>query len=133
MQKSKQRSIRVLASLAVTTSLAGLIIYYGTPGEELEPTLTGEAVAIRSALARIEAESRGTLQAPRIQAAPRTAETRLTVKRSAADPVPSPPDGYSFVSYHGEMPRTRIAGEFETGDLPLRVPVWTGWALHTSI
>ena len=41
--------------------------------------------------------------------------------------VPSPPDGYSFVSYHGEMPRARNAIEFDTGDEPSRPrPDWLG-------
>ena len=31
------------------------------------------------------------------------------------DSRPSPPDGYSFVSYHGEMPRARLEGEVDAG------------------
>ena len=43
------------------------------------------------------------------------------------DTLPSPPDGYSFVSYHGEMPRARIAVEIDTGDeLSRPGPDWLG-------
>ena len=112
-------------SLAVAAGLTGLIAYYMTPGEEPEPELTGEAMATRAAMARIEAESGGTVPELEIQAAPRTAETPPAVERSAEGTVPSPPDGYSFVSYHGEMPRARIAVDADTGDeRPSPGPDW---------
>ena len=98
--------------------MAGLAVYYAALGEEPAPLLTEEARATRAVLAWIEAESRGTLREPEIQAPPRTADTLLAVKRSAEDPAPSPPDGYTFVSYHGEMPRVRIARDVDGGDKP---------------
>ena len=70
MSKVKLGSCRVLASLAVAVGVAGLVVYYAVLGEEQAPPLTEEARASRAALARIEAESRGVLQEPRIQAAP---------------------------------------------------------------
>ena len=125
MRKADKRTIRVLASLAVAALLAGVTVYYMAPGEEQEPALTGEAKALRAAMARIEAESRGAVQEPRVQAAPRTAETLPAARRSGEPAAPSPPDGYSFVSYHGEMPRVRVAGGIGAGDEPSRpVPDW---------
>ena len=125
MQKAKQEPIRVPVALAIVGVMVGLIAYYAPSGEEKEPSLTGETMVTRAAMARIEAESRGFVQEPPIQAAPGTAETPLSVKRSVEDTVPSPPDGYSFVSYHGEMPRVRIAGGVDAGDSPSRPgPDW---------
>ena len=129
MQESERKSIPVLLAVAVATGLAGLIAYYAGPGEKQQPALTGEAGATRVAMARIEAESRGAVQEPQIQAPPRTIETLRAAERSVEDTVPSPPDGYSFVSYHGEMPRARIAVEIDTGDEPSRPgPDWLGVA-----
>ena len=126
MRTANKRTIRVLAPLAVAAGLSGLIAYYMAPGEEQKPALAGEAMATRAAIARIEAESRGTVREPQIQAPPRTAETPPLLDRSVEETPPSPPDGYSFVSYHGEMPRARIAGEVDIEDEPSR-PVRTGW------
>ena len=116
MRKADKRTLGVLAAVAVAAILAGLIAYYEKPGERQEPLLTGEAKATRAAMARIEAESGGTVRPPEIQAAPRTAEAPAAVDKPAQDTVPSPPDGYSFVSYHGEMRRARIPAGAEAGD-----------------
>ncbi len=116
MWTNKKRSIRALAAVAVAAILAGLIAYYQKPGERQEALLTGEAAATRTAMARIEAESGGTVRPPEIQAAPRTSESPAAVEESAEDTVPSPPEGYSFVSYQGEMPRARISAGAEAGD-----------------
>ena len=127
MRESERKSILVLVAVAVVTVLAGLIAYYAAPGEKQQPALTGEAGAIRAAMARIEAESRGAVQEPQIQAAPRTVEALPAAEGSVEDTLPSPPDGYSFVSYHGEMPRARIAVEIDTGDeLSRPGPDWLG-------
>ena len=129
MRESERKSILVLVSVAVATGLAGLIAYYAASGEKQQPALTGEAGAIRSAMARIEAESRGAVQEPQIQAPPRTVEALPAAEGSVEDTLPSPPDGYSFVSYHGEMPRARIAVEIDTGDeLSRPGPDWLGTA-----
>ncbi len=125
MRTANKRTIRVLAPLAVAAGLSGLIAYYMAPGEEQKPALAGEAMATRAAIARIEAESRGIVREPQIQAPPRTAETPPLLDRSVEETPPSPPDGYSFVSYHGEMPRARIAGEVDIEDEPSRPgPDW---------
>ena len=125
MGTAKKRFIQVLVTLAAVAVLAGLIAYYEKPGEEQEPVLTGEAMATRAAMARIEAESGGTVRELEIQAAPRTAAAPPAVEKSAEDTIPSPPDGHSFVSYHGEMPRARIVGEVDTEDEPSRPgPDW---------
>ncbi len=127
MRETRRKTIRVLVPVAVVTVLAGLIAYYAAPGEKQQPALTGEAGATRAAMARIEAESRGAVQEPQIQAAPRTVEALPAAEGSVEDTVPSPPDGYSFVSYHGEMRRARIAVDIDTGDeLSRRGPDWLG-------
>ena len=107
--------------LAIAAGLAGLVAYYASPGEkespgeEARPSPTEKSRMTNAAIARIAAESRGAVQEPQIQAPPRTIETLRASERSVEDTVPSPPDGYSFVSYHGEMPRARIEGEIDAG------------------
>ena len=120
-----RKYIRFLAALAGAAGLSGLVVYFASPGQEKKPILTGEAGVIQSAMARIAAESRGVLYEPPIQAAPRSEETLPLAERSVEDTVPSPPDGYSFVSYYGEMPRARVTGETDAGDDPERPdPDW---------
>ena len=68
----------------------------------------------RAATARISEESRGDLPEPPVEAAPRSPATAAVSGQRGPDPAPSPPAGYSFVSYQGEMPRERIEGEVET-------------------
>ena len=116
MRPARHNSLRVWVSLSVAAGLAGLIAYYASPGEEGEPSLSGEAMAVRSAMARIAAESRGGVQDPPIQAAPRSSERRPAADLMVEDTVPAPPDGYSFVSYHGEMSRARVESEVGDGD-----------------
>ena len=115
MREKKTKTTRVLVVMAVAAGLAGLIAYRAAFEEERAPAPDGEAMATRAAMARIEAESGGAVQEPRIQPAPRTAETIPAAEDSVE---PAPPDGYSFVSYHGEMSRTRISGGTETGNEP---------------
>ena len=69
-----------------------------------------------AAVARIEAESRGTLREPSIEAAPWSSATPALADQAVRGSRPTPPDGYSFVSHHGEMPRARIEGEYGAGD-----------------
>ena len=102
-------------SLAIAAGLAGLVAYYASPGGETSPNPTEKSRMTNAAIARIAAESRGTLREPPIQAAPRSSETPSAVDGPVGDSRPSPPDGYSFVSYHGEMPRARIEGEIDAG------------------
>ena len=116
MRKADKRIIGVLVAMAVGAILAGLIVYYEEPGEPQEALPAGEALATRAAMARIEAESGGTVREPGIQAAPRTADAAAAVKRTGEETSPSPPEGYSFVSYHGEMPRARIPAGAVAGD-----------------
>ncbi len=116
MRKADKRTIGVLAAVAVAAILAGLVPYTRKPVERQEASLTGKAMATRAVMARIEAESRGIVREPGIQAAPRMAEAPAAAERPAEDTVPSPPEGYSFVSYHGNMPRARITAGAETGD-----------------
>ena len=69
-----------------------------------------------AAVDRIATESRGILREPSIEAAPRSSAKTTVVDRTVRDSRPSPPDGYSFVSYQGEMPQAQIEDEFGAGD-----------------
>ena len=80
-----------------------------------------------AAVDRIAAESRGILREPSIEAAPPSSQKTTVVDRTVRDSRPSPPDGYSFVSYHGVMPQTRIEGEFSAvGERPGTDLDWLG-------
>ena len=105
MRTAEKRRIRGLMPLGIVAGLAGLVAYYTSTGEESKLNPTGESMVTNAAIARTAAESRGILREPPIEAAPRSSETLPAAKRTVRDSHPSPPDGYSFVSYHGEMPR----------------------------
>ena len=81
----------------------------------------------RAAAARISEESSGVLREPAVEAAPRSSATPAVSRQRGLDPTPSPPSGYSFVSYHGEMPRERLQGEVAAGgQRPLMDLDWLG-------
>ena len=69
----------------------------------------------QAAIARIASESREGLWEPPVQAAPRSPETPTVVDRTVRDSRPSPPDGYTFVTYHGKMARALIEGGIDPG------------------
>lgn len=72
------------------------------------------------AAARISEESRGNPWEPAVEAAPRSSATAAVSEQREPDPKPSPPAGYSFVSYRGEMAPERIEGGVGAGgDRPL--------------
>ena len=129
MHTAEGRSIRVLMSLGITAGLAGFVAYYPTTslGQEARPNPTVKSIMTDTAIARIAAESRGTLREPPIEAAPRFSETLAGGDRTGRESRPSPPNGYSFVSYHGEMLRARIEGEGAVGEERLGTDLdWLG-------
>ena len=116
-------------SLGITAGLAGFVAYYPTTslGQEARPNPTVKSIMTDAAIARIAAESRGTLREPPIEAAPRFSETLAGGDRTGRESRPSPPNGYSFVSYHGEMLRARIEGEGAVGEERLGTDLdWLG-------
>ena len=129
MHTAEGRSIRVLMSLGITAGLAGFVAYYPTTslGQETRPNPTVKSIMTDAAIARIAAESRGILREPPIEAAPRFSETPVGGDRTGRESRPSPPNGYSFVSYHGEMLRARIEGEGAVGEERLGTDLdWLG-------
>ena len=114
-QTAKRRRTRVLISLGIAAGLAGFVAVYPSRslGQEAGPNPAKRRMMIDAAVARIAAESRGTLREPSIEAAPRSSETPAAVARTVRV---SPPDGYSLVSHHGEMPQARIEDEFGAGE-----------------
>ncbi|MCY4058799.1 MAG: hypothetical protein OXG44_12430, partial [Gammaproteobacteria bacterium] len=75
---------------------------------------------ISAAVAQIAAESQGRSLDPTIEAAPLVSQTPVDFEALAAKRPTRPPEGYSFVGFHGEMPKERIdhpdAREPETVD-----------------
>ena len=129
MHTAEGRSIRVLMSLGITAGLAGFVAYYPTTslGQETRPNPTVKSIMTDAAIARIAAESRGIIREPPIEAAPRFSETLAGGDRTGRESRPSPPNGYSFVSYHGEMLRARIEGEGAVGEERLGTDLdWLG-------
>ncbi|MCY3757206.1 MAG: S8 family peptidase, partial [Acidobacteria bacterium] len=91
-----------------------------------------QSMMTRAAAARISEESRGVLPEPDIEAAPRSSATAAVSEQRGPGPTPSPPAGYSFVSYRGDMPRGRIESEMGAGgESPLPDLDWLG--TETSI
>ena len=115
MYTAKGKSIRVLTVLGVIAGLAGLVAYYASPGAETRPNPAEKSMRTNAAIARIAAEGQGTLREPPIQAAPRSSEALAGFDGPVGNSRPSPPDGYSFAPYHGEMPRAQIEGRSDSG------------------
>ena len=97
MRTAERRRIRVLMSLAIAAGLTGLVAYYTSPWGEGKPRGGGKA----EPNGKVQDDQRG--HRPDCRGEP------------GGDSRPSPPDGYSFVSYHGEMPRARLEGEVDAG------------------
>ena len=116
-QTAERRRVRVLISLGVSAGLAGFVAVYPSRslGQEARPSPAVRQMMTEAAVARIAAESRGTLREPAIEAAPRSSEATSAADRTARSSRPSPPGGYSFVSHHGRMPRARIEDEYGAG------------------
>ncbi len=83
--------------------------------DKARPAPAQASMMTRAGAARISEESRGGLREPALEAAPRSSEAAAVSEGRRPDPAPSPPAGYSFVSYRGEMPRERGAGEVGAG------------------
>ena len=113
-RKRKKASVFALLGLAAGMALAYLL--WPIPKETATPSSpAGDAMeqrAVDAAVARIAAESRGGVRAPLVRAAPGIADKgarRVSSERSA----PVPPDGYSFVTVHGEMARAPLRDDPE--------------------
>ena len=120
MQIADRRSIAVLGALCAIAVSAAFVTHVSfsaaRPGQEKEQGKTArESVMTDSAIASISAESRGILREPPVEAAPRSSEASTVVGRTVGGSRPSPPNGYSFSSFHGEMPRQQIEGEVDAG------------------
>ena len=122
MYTAKGKSIRVLTVLGIIAGLAGLVAYYASPGAETRPNPAEQSMMTNAAIARIAAEGQGTLREPPIQAAPRSSEALGGFDGTVNNSRPSPPGGYSFASYHGEMLRAQIEGGIDAGgEAPVRI------------
>ena len=120
MQVARGKSIGILGALCVIAGSAALITHDSfsavRPGQENERAGTArESMMTDAAIARISAESRGILREPPIESAPRSSEASAVVGRNVRGARPSPPTGFSFSSFHGEMPKQQIDGEVDAG------------------
>ena len=111
MSGTGRRNHRLTLGLAAgATGVAALALLL-VPSPSGEGGATGERAdderVVSAALARIEAESRGAAAPPAIRAAPRSAGNALPAE-PPAERGPTPPEGYSFVTDHGEMARERL-------------------------
>lgn len=135
MRTAFRNSLTILGVLCLIAASAGVAISETSPGEGGEKArLTRERASgmTRAAAARISEESRAGVREPAVEAAPRSSATSSVSEQSVQDSSPSPPTGYSFVSYRGEMPRERIEGEVGTGGERPRMDLdWLG--TQTSI
>ena len=135
MRTALGSGLTILGVLCLIAGSAGVATSETSPGEGREKArLTQERASgmTRAAAARISEESRGALREPAVEAAPRSSATAAVSEQTVQDSSPSPPAGYSFVSYQGEMLRERIEGDVGTG--PERPPLNLDWlGTETSI
>ena len=135
MRTAFRSSLTTLGVLCVIAGSADLATSETSPGEGREKARLAAARAsmmTRAGAARISEESRGVHREPAVEAAPRSSATLSVSEQAVPDSSPSPPSGYSFVSYHGEMPRERLQGEVAAGgERPLMDLDWLG--TETSI
>ena len=135
MRTAFRSSLTTLGVLCLIAGSAEVATSETSPGEGREKARLTQARAstmTRAAAARISDESRGVLREPAVEAAPRSSATAAVSQQRGLDSTPSPPAGYSFVSYQGEMPRERIEGELDAGaERPLPDLDWLG--TETSI
>ncbi len=131
MSKTGRRSLWLPLSLVAGMAGVAALALFLSPLPSGEGEATGgladdERVVNEAALARIEAESRGASAAPSVQAAPRGADNALPAE-PPADHRPAPPEGYSFVTDHGEMAKGRLErGADAQPDAVEPSPAWLG-------
>ena len=130
MRTAYRSSLTTLGVLCVIAGSADFATSDTSPRagqEEARLTPARESAMTRAAAARISEESRGVLREPPVEAAPRSSATPAVSDQAVRDSSPSPPAGYSFVSYQGEMPRERLQGEVAAGgERPLLDLDWLG-------
>ena len=130
MRTAFRGCLAILGVLPLMAGSAGVATSETSPGEGRERARLAQERAsglTRAGAARISAESRGVIREPAVEAAPRSSATPSVSEQSVQDSSPSPPTGYSFVSYEGEMPRQRIEGEVDTGGERPRMDLdWLG-------
>ncbi|MDE2757218.1 MAG: S8 family peptidase, partial [Acidobacteriota bacterium] len=118
MRTASRRTLIISGVLCLIAGSADLATSETSPGEGRERERLAPAQAsmmTRAASARISEESRGDLREPPVEAAPRSSAAAAVSGQRGPEPTPSPPAGYSFVSYRGEMPREGIEGEVDAG------------------
>ena len=137
MQIANRRNIGIVGALWVIAVSADFDTHYSfsspRPGQEKEQLKTAhESAMTNAAIDRISEESRGGLQELTIEAPPRSSSSPALSEHTGGDSPPSPPYGYSFVSYQGEMARERVESQVGAAGAPLaRKLDWLGSA--TSI
>ena len=110
---------KVIPSIAIVACVTVLAIIYflnntvlneeEAPGPETDAVVKEQEIMAAGVL-RIAAESRGELPPPTVEAAPQVHKIPDPVEQDTVHPSPLPPDGYTFVDFHGEMTRARIEG-----------------------
>ena len=95
----------LMAGLACLVGVVVCVLFVRNSGETDRPP---EQQVIDAAVARIAAESREVLPEPEALAVPKLSRTDTIAERPEIAAPPSPPDGYSFVAFGGDMPVARI-------------------------
>ena len=96
----------LIAGITCLVGIAAYIFLVRDAAEEANPPPKQQV--IDATVARIAAESREVLPEPVVRAIPRSSQARVIADRTESDARPSPPDGYSFVAFDGEMPTAPI-------------------------
>ena len=96
----------LIAGITCLVGIAAYVFLVRDAAEEANPPPKQQV--IDATVARIAAESREVLPEPVVRAIPRSSQARVIADRTESDARPSPPDGYSFVAFDGEMPTAPI-------------------------
>ena len=93
------------------------------PSETAQEANEADAKARETALAQIAAESTGAAADPRIEAPPNFVPAEPT----STSATPTPPEGYSFTAFHGEMAKAQMARTTDADSTANLAPTLPGW------
>lgn len=95
--------------IAGLTCLVGIVAYLLLVRDDAEETSpTPEQQVIGATVARIAAESRKAVPAPVARGISQASQAGTVADQTTSDARPSPPEGYTYVAFDGEMPTAPI-------------------------
>ena len=116
----------LIAGFACLAGIAAYVFLVRDSAEKADPG--PEQQVIDTTGARIAAESGEVFPEPVVRAIPQPSQVEAVADRSEIQAPPSPPDGYSFVAFDGEMPTAPIDDPVIPGRPRVENREWLGSA-----